>query len=125
MALNVAPLITFQHCFLTLPRAVNIFIPCLTSFCLIACFIDPFSYHAPIIKSLSDGIGNDLYNCRFVIWLWWDVRLSGNKRRSGFSMRSTSPSIRESIDFSGCPSFMRIASTSQEVLSLQKREQTD
>ncbi|MDI5349581.1 hypothetical protein MJL48_34310, partial [Salmonella enterica subsp. enterica serovar Kentucky] len=41
-------------------------------------------YHTPIIKSLSDGIGNDLYNCRFVIWLWWDVRLSGNKRRSSF-----------------------------------------
>ncbi|HGV2738456.1 TPA: DNA transfer protein [Escherichia coli] len=36
---------------------------------------------------------------------------------AAFSMRSTSPSIRESIDFSGCPSFMRIASTSQEVLS--------
>lgn len=59
-------------------------IPRFTSFCLIACFIDPFSYHTPIIKSLLDGIGNDLYNCRFVIWFWWDVRLSGNKRRSGF-----------------------------------------
>ncbi len=50
----------------------------------VACFIEPFRYHTPIIKSLSDGIGNDLYNCRFVIWLWWDVRLSGNNDAAAF-----------------------------------------